>query len=347
MSKREMLIGRVLALGKSTFTDTSRLSHAKWLELRKLGIGGSDAGAIMYASPYATPLTVYMAKKEAIAEDTGSTTESKKRNIMLWGNIMEKPIMEKTSKELDIEISKVGGTFINIQHPYMRANLDGLVYVGDKRAIGGEEVEGLGGFEIKTSKRGVNFGHDEIPDSYYYQVQHYMAVTGLDWFLLTVFIFDAYEAYHYIVRRNVDVIRNMMAMEESFWKDFIFQNIPPAPVGEECEDAIISKMLSTRGGEIVLDEDMLAVIDARQEVIKKIEELKSQKMQAEEKLKLAIIHGDIPEGENIKATCGKYKISYNSQTRSSVDTAALRSAGLYDKYSKKTSYRVLRIGEAK
>ena len=52
--------------------DTADLSREEWLDYRRLGIGGSDAAAIMGLSPFATIRDLYFDK-------IGVTPVSKKR----------------------------------------------------------------------------------------------------------------------------------------------------------------------------------------------------------------------------------------------------------------------------
>ena len=45
-----------------TIADTRTLTHDEWLALRRTGIGGSDAGAIMGVSPYKGAFSVWADK---------------------------------------------------------------------------------------------------------------------------------------------------------------------------------------------------------------------------------------------------------------------------------------------
>lgn len=86
-----------------------------WLEHRRTGIGGSDAGAIMGLNEYASALTVYMQKK-GIDGFSGN-------NATVWGHILEDPIRQFTAKELDIEIEPVPGCFRSKEFEFMNATL--------------------------------------------------------------------------------------------------------------------------------------------------------------------------------------------------------------------------------
>ena len=52
-----------------TAINTSRMSLSEWLEHRKTGIGGSDAGAIMGVNKYVTPLDLYNDKLGLVEKD--------------------------------------------------------------------------------------------------------------------------------------------------------------------------------------------------------------------------------------------------------------------------------------
>ena len=44
------------------------LSHEQWLELRRSGLGGSDASTVMGLNPYSSKLTLYADKKGILPE---------------------------------------------------------------------------------------------------------------------------------------------------------------------------------------------------------------------------------------------------------------------------------------
>ena len=51
-----------MTFNAKVYADTRNISREKWLELRRNGIGGSEASAIMGLNPYSSPLHVYMDK---------------------------------------------------------------------------------------------------------------------------------------------------------------------------------------------------------------------------------------------------------------------------------------------
>ena len=312
----------------------------KWLKLRTTGIGGSDAGAIMGMNKYASPLTIYLSKKNVEGFKGNAATE--------WGHILEDPIRHKAAEELGIEIITVPGMYTSYEIPYMNANLDGLCFAENQISIGEESVKGLGGYEIKTSSRGEGFSEDEIPDSYYCQVQHYMAVTGLNWFILTAFFMHNKSARHYIIKRNDDFIySSLIPAEKDFWENYVLTNNPPEPLGLESENEYVSNL--PIASEIELDADTEDLIARRMELQQQIKDLEQKESALKDSilLKLSSLGYSDENSEKVNANGERFKLSYNLQKRVSVDTDALKKSGLFDSYKKESAYRILRISEKK
>ena len=328
----------ILAIGCVTFTNTENMSRADWLNLRRGGIGGSEAGALMGLNKYATPLSVYLAKKGA-AEDSGNSATE-------WGNILEEPVRQKTREELGCRIETVEGMFTSTAHPFMNANLDGLIYFDKETQIGGGVARGLCGHEIKTSRTGDGFTDDEIPDSYYAQVQHYMAVTGIKTFILTVFIFDRYAGRHYVIPRNEDFIVRLIDAEKTFWECNVLADAMPAPTGNESETDLLKNLPMAET--ITLDDESEAILEEKAQLDAEIKILQEKSDILKEKILIKMAAN--PSGAAASKTvaeCGAWKISLTTQTAKRVDTAALKKAGIYEQYAKESVSRVLRITKAK
>lgn len=333
-----MLYEKVLELGNVNFTSTEGLSREEWLKLRTTGIGGSDAGAILGLNKYSTPLSVYLAKKDFASFGGNAATE--------WGNILEDPIRQKAKADLGIEIETVPGMFTNKERSFMNANFDGLVFVAGEKEIAGSVVSGLGGHEIKTSRTGEDFTNDEVPDSYYVQVQHYMAVTGLSWFVLTVFIFDKYEGRHYVIPRNDDFIAQLIDRETDFWKNNVLADNAPSPTGNENELELVKSL--PMPAEVELDGECEQWLNDKEIIDAQIKDLQAKSDAIKEQILMRMSAAS--NGENVeKATAivGAWKVTYNTQTTKRVDTNALKKAGIYEEYAKDSVSRVLRITKNK
>ena len=313
----------------------------KWLEMRTTGIGGSDAGAIMGLNKYASPLTIYLSKKNVEGFKGNAATE--------WGHILEDPIRKKAAEELGIEIISVPGMYTSNDIPYMNANIDGLCHAENQVTIGGETVEGLGGFEIKTSSRGEGFSEDEIPDSYYCQVQHYMAVTGLNWFILTAFFMNTKKARHYVIRRNDDFIYSrLIPAERDFWENYVLTNNPPEPIGIDSESEYTANL--NIADTVELDSETEDLIAQRMEVQQKIKDLEQKESALKDSIliKLSALSNSVSAtAEKINGAGERFKLTYNLQKKYYADTDALKKSGLFDDYKKESISRILRISEKK
>lgn len=313
----------------------------KWLELRTTGIGGSDAGALMGLNKYASPLTVFMQKNNVKGFEGNAATK--------WGHLLEDPIRQETTKEFDVKIEAVPGMYTSITNPFMNANIDSLIYLENNQVLivnGIELSDPIIGHEIKTSSRGEGFTNEEIPDSYYCQVQHYMAVTGLDNFILTVFKLNTKEICHYVVPRNDDFISKLIEVEKDFWENYVLVNKIPEPIGVDSENDYIKNLHFDEV--VILDEESESLISLQQDINKQIKDLEKQEDIVKNKILLKLSEASKGfDSTKCVATAGKYKLSYNQQIRKSLDSTAIKNDGLYDRYVKESVSRVLRISETK
>ena len=338
-----MLYEKVLEKGCCTAISTEGMSESEWLEKRRAGIGGSDSGAILGMNKYATPLSVYIAKKGLL--DVADGLNANNQSIK-WGKMAEAAIREGLAKDLGLNIETAPVMFTSRENPFMLADLDGLVFVPEAMEIEGKTVEGIGGLEIKTAtSRNQEFGSDEIPDSYYCQVQHYMAVTGLMWFILAVLI-DKADGKIYVVPRNDEFIGRLVEEEENFWNDNVLANNPPAPTGNENEFDIVKSLPMSE--EVELDGECETMLDEKELLDAQIKELQAKSDAIKEQILMRMSAASNGEGaEKSTAMCGSWKITYNTQVSRRVDTNALKKAGLYDEYARESVSRVLRITRAK
>ena len=149
----------------------SYTSEEEWHALRKDGIGGSDAGAIMGINKHVSPLKIFRIKKGTYVENTEDNVYIKK------GKDLEGLIMRKTG----YKVIHPEHVFVNKQYPWLRANCDGFAVL-DGHSTPTDPASNIV-IEIKwvSEWAEVNWDGDDycgIPASYYAQVQHYMTVTG-------------------------------------------------------------------------------------------------------------------------------------------------------------------------
>jgi putative phage-type endonuclease len=147
----------------------------EWLKNRKK-IGGSDAAAIIGQNPYKSNVELWKEKTgQSIPEDISE------KPYVKYGTAAEEHLRELF--KLDFPEYRVeyieNNSFMNEAFPFAQASLDGWMY---------DEEGRLGILEIKTTNimqsQQKEKWKDRIPDNYYCQVLHYMAVLEADFVIL-------------------------------------------------------------------------------------------------------------------------------------------------------------------
>ena len=250
--------------------------HAKWLETRNAGIGGSDASVIMGLNPYKSPYQLWLEKTgQAEAPDLSGN------QYIYWGHKNEGNIADWFMEDTGKKVRKLG-TLRSRAHPFMLANVD--------RAGMGEEA----GLEIKTA--GVNqakkWKGDEIPDSYYCQCLHYLTVTGADRWYIAVLI-GGNEAIRKTVERNDEDIKALIEAERDFWDHVVTRTPTPVDGSASCA-AALSERFKGGGESIILPSRTDTMIESLQNDKSIMDALKKQIAQKENAIKELM--GDAEEG---------------------------------------------------
>ena len=133
----------------------------------------------------------------------------------------------------------------------MLANVD--------RMVTGEDA----GLEIKTA--GVSqykkWKDDEIPDSYYCQCLHYMAVTGADYWYIAVLL-GGNDPKWKRIERNEEDIRVLIEEETKFWEMVETNRPPEIDTTASCANALKMKYKGNPGSETMLPEEAGEIIKA-------------------------------------------------------------------------------------
>lgn len=222
---------------------TKGIDEEQFRALRVGGIGGSDAGSIMGLSQYGSAFTV-VADKLGMGEyvETKATKRGKRMEPVIRDNF------SGWAAEIDgepIEVYEVFDSpwvYRSVQYPWMHANIDGLVR---------HEKYGMCVLEIKTADPRLEekWTDNSVPDSYYAQVQHYMAVLDLKMAIIMVMIgLDPEIRY---VPRNEAFIVDMIAAEKTIWYDFVEKRLLPEPSGVEKENELLNTIYANPTEEVI------------------------------------------------------------------------------------------------
>ena len=146
----------------------------QWHQLRGKGIGGSDAGIVMNVSQYRTPYELWEEKTGKVKREFVTSEAIEK------GNALE-PVMFELFKILYGNRYEVIDTknisLSSKQFPYMRANLDGALI---NKQTGQKGVLEIKSSTIQNASMLKKWQKDNLPIVYYFQVLHYLYVTGFD-----------------------------------------------------------------------------------------------------------------------------------------------------------------------
>jgi putative phage-type endonuclease len=297
-------------------------SREEWLELRKQGIGGSDAAAVVGLSKWSSPLAVY-------ADKLGIIPEREDNEAMRQGRDLEAYVAERFMEQTGLKVRRENHILINEERPFMFANID-------RRIVGEDE-----GLECKTTSvyNRTDFEGGDVPPEYYAQCQHYMAVTGWRVWHLAILVLNK-GFYVFRVERNEEDIQALIKAEQEFWENNVLAGIPPEPLEHDSE-TLIKLYPNSHDTYIPLygvSKELLELNEKKKAAKDLEEEIKN----LENRVKATL--GDAGEGSD-----DNFIVTWKSQSRTSLDGTRLKKElpDVYETYSKESSFRVLRIKESK
>ncbi len=289
----------------------------EWLEQRKHGIGGSDAGAICGLNPYTSAMKIYLDKTTDMIDEYDN-------EAMRQGRDLEEYVAQRFTNETGKKVRRTNFMYISKEHPFMFANVD--------RIIVGENA----GLECKTASAysANQWENGNIPAHYIIQCNHYMAVTGADRWYLAVVILG--KAFRYVcIERDEKVISDLISIEERFWNENVLQHIPPEPDGSDASEQYLKSLYNktTPGKELILSgyEQELKRHDELEELINRLEQ---EKKTIEEKIKISMDDAETAYTDN-------YVITWRQYDQERFDTKKLKTEhpDVYENYLKKISTR--------
>lgn len=192
-------------------------SREEWLQARKNHIGGSDASACLGLNPYKDNVQLWEEKVGLRLPDDISD-----KDYVQYGTAAEKHLralfaMDYPRYHVEYEENNM---FTNLDYPWMHASLDGVLI---------DEYGRHGILEIKTTNILQSMQkekwNDRIPDNYYCQVLHYLAVTGYEFAVLKAQLKSEWAGelrittkHYFIERKDVEEdIRELVKAERRFW----------------------------------------------------------------------------------------------------------------------------------
>lgn len=223
--------------------ETKDLPRADWLEVRKSGIGGSDAAAAIGLSPFMSPLELWLIKTGRDANlpqpDADDTAEP-----VYWGTLLEPIVAASYTKQTGNRVRRVNAVLQHPVIPFMLANID-------REVVGCRDVQLL---ECKTAGEfGARLWSEGVPEYVQVQVQHQLAVTGKQAADVAVLLCGQKLEVHRI-ERDDELIARLIPLEADFWR-YAETDTPPPADGTESADRALRCLYPGTGGTIDFTDD--------------------------------------------------------------------------------------------
>ena len=303
---------------------TAGLSHERWLQLRKQGIGGSDAGAVCGLNPYSSKMKVFVDK-------TSDSTGAIDNEAVRIGNDLEQYAAQRFMEATGLKVRRSNFMYRSKEHPFMIADIDRLVI--------GEDA----GLECKTASvySADKWSDGKIPLHYMMQCYHYMAVTGKRTWYIACVILGREFTYRKLAWDDT-LIQQLIGIEEDFWEGHVIPGIMPAPDGSDgCDDILNRYFGATKKSGVVELVGFDEKLERRAEILSEIEHLQNEQKRIDQEVKMYMKENEIAINDH-------YKISWSSVSTTRLDTKQLKEEKpeIYADYAKTISSRRFTVKSA-
>jgi putative phage-type endonuclease len=252
---------------------------------RRKGIGGSDAPAVLGISPFRSAIDVW-------ADKLNLRPKEPENPAMRWGKLLEPHVAsaysEATGRRVKIPYPQI---MRHREHSWMLGSIDRLV-IGEQRLV-----------ELKTSKWDRGWGGpgtDVVPDDYFIQVQHYLAVTGYPVADCAVLIAGS-DFRVYTIQRDDKLIAEMIAVLADFWQAHVLTGKPPAVDGSEsCRAYLQARYDRDSGDEIAATPEMVKLALELKEARVQFEEAEGRKRLLENEIKAILRDASCIVGDDFR-----------------------------------------------
>ncbi|MFB5193169.1 YqaJ viral recombinase family nuclease [Alicyclobacillus fastidiosus] len=300
---------------------TREMDRAEWLLWRRKGIGGSDASAVAGFNPWRTVLEVFYDKINLFPIEIKEQNER-----MYWGNLLEDIVAKEFTIRTGLKVRKRNAMLQHPEHSFMIGDVDREI-IDKKRGKGILEVKTTDAFNRKE------WEGDRIPDHYYIQLQHYLAVTGYSYGYFAVLIGGNKFIYREIDRDD-EFIESLIKIESEFWQ--LIENRTPPEVDSSKSATNVLNSLYPRSvkNEIALPSEAKFLVMQYDKALQDENDAKKRKEEAANKLKSML-------GENEVGVIGDRKVTWKTSTSSRCDTTALKAEmpDIYKQFLKSSESR--------
>lgn len=305
-------------------TEIAYKDKQEWLDLRrKLGVGGSDAAAVLGFNPYKSAYELW-------AEKTGKLPEFEGNLITDVGSYLEDFVAKLFEKETGKKVRRKNRILVNDEYPFAFGDVDRVV-VGESAVL---EIKTTNSFPVMRKVK-----NGEFPEQWYAQVVHYMAVGGFKKAYLAVLI-NCREFKWFELERDEGEINALMNEEKAFWAN-VCSDTPPAVDGTESTSETISAIYPES------NEETVSLFGFEKALLQYVE-LTAQKKELEKLIDeqantVKAFMGNAGRGES-----DRYKVTWSTGTRSSFDSKRFAAEHAHldlTPYYKQSTYRTFKVSE--
>lgn len=296
------------------------MTRRDWLEKRRSGIGGSDAGAVLGMNEYKSPIAVWQEKTNRTPIDESDN------DYLRIGRDLEDYVASRFEEETGLKVYKCRDMLQSVENPFMFADVD--------RLVEGEDA----GLEIKTVSpyKSNDWDGGNIPKHYELQCNHYMAVTGLSKWYICALIYPHIEIR--VIERDDELIDTLITLEKDFWDKYVTTDEMPPVDGSRATSEVLDSVYPEAVPESIELDDLEALMKRRDEALDMYERLDDEIEEIENIIKAKM-------GRAETAYIGDYKVTWgNRKAREMADTKKMKEDGIFDKYKKVgRPYRVFSV----
>ena len=224
---------------------TQELPREQWLQVRKGGIGSSDAAAAVGLHPYKSQLQLWM-EKTGRDGNLPVIDPNDDSSPMYWGTLLEPVVAAHYTRRTGRRVRRINAVLQHPEHPWMLANID-------REVTGAADVQIL---ECKTAGiNGARLWRDGVPEYVQLQVMHQLAVTGKAAADVAVLL-GGQELQVFRIERDDAMIAQLVALEQQFWGYVERDQEPPAD-GSDSADLALRALYPRDGGQTLdLSQDL-------------------------------------------------------------------------------------------
>lgn len=311
--------------GVLRLVSTKDLSRNDWLDVRKRGIGSSDAATAIGLNPYKSQLELWLEKTN---RDVGLAKPNPDDDTtpVFWGVVLEPVVASQYQRRTGNKVRKVNAVLQHPDVPWMLANID-------REVIGSNEVQIL---ECKTAGlNGARLWRDGVPKYVEVQVMHQLAVTGKQAADVAVLL-GGQQLEVYRIERDEALIEQLIALERQFWH-YVETDTPPPADGSDSAEAALRLLYPADDGEqldLSADTALSEAFDELKQVRSSLSDLGKREAELKQSLQQAM-------GAASKAIFANGSISWKkSKDGTGIDLDAL----FKDHPALKTQYQISKPG---